>query len=120
MALDYASIAANAQAAIENAGTTVTLTRSTVDSFDPTLGTVVPGADLTATGSGVMTNYSNYNIDGTVIKQGDMKLLIGPELAFAPEVNDIATVDSVAWKIVNVKPITPAGIDCLYICQVRK
>lgn len=120
MAIDYATIATNAQQAIEDAGTAIMVSRSTEDSFDPTLGTVVPGADITAEGYGVMTRYSNYNIDGTLIKQGDMKLLIGPGLSIEPAVGDTVTVDGNVWKIVNTPHVNPAGTDCLYICQVRK
>lgn len=118
--LDYGAIATNAQSAIEDAGTTITVTRKTVDSFDPALGYTVPGADIVATGYGVQTAYKSRDIDGTVIKLGDMRLLIGPGLSIEPSVNDTVTVDSVTWNIVDVSPVSPAGTDCLYICQVRR
>ena len=118
--IDYTAIATSAQSQIEDAGLPITVTRSTVDSFDPALGYTVPGADIVATGYGVQPAYSARDIDGTVIKRGDMRLLIGPELAIVPEVGDTVTVDSVTWHIVNVDNLTPAGTDLLYTCQVRK
>lgn len=120
MPIDYASIATSAQSQIEDAGTPITVTRSTVASFDPSLGYTVPGADIVATGYGVQTAYKARDIDGTVIRRGDMRLLIGPGLSIVPEIGDTVTVDSVTWHIVNVENLTPAGTDCLYICQVRK
>lgn len=120
-ALDYTTIAANALQAIQDAGTAITVTRETVDAFDPSTGDVTPGATLVASGYGVQTRYSRRDIDGTVIQIGDMRLLVASSgLAFAPEQNDTITVDSVAWDVVNVEPITPSGEDVLYICQVRR
>lgn len=118
--IDYTSIASGALQAIQDAGTTLTVTRSTVTSFDPSLGYTVPGADLVATGYGVQTAYRARDIDGTVIKRGDMRLLIGPGLSFEPAVNDVVTILSIDWNVVNVEQVSPAGTDCLYICQVRR
>lgn len=120
MKKDYAAIASRVQPLIERLGAELTVTRSTVASFDPSLGYTVPGADLVATGSGVMDSYKSRDIDGTVIRRGDMEIYIGPELAFEPAVNDTVTVDSVTWNIVNVEQVSPAGTDCLYICHVRR
>lgn len=118
--IDYTTIATGAQSAIEDAGTPITVTRSTVASFDPSLGYTVPGADIVASGYGVQTSYRARDIDGTVIQRGDMRLLIGPGLSIVPEVGDVVTVDSVTWYIVNVENLTPAGTDLLYTCQVRR
>lgn len=121
MAFDYDRIAASALRQIENAGLDVTITRTVVGSFDPTTGGTTAAADIVATASGVQTRYSNRDIDGTVIKRGDMRLLIAASgLSISPEQGDTATSDSIVWQVVNVESIKPSDTAVLYICQVRK
>lgn len=121
MAKDYAASATRALASITRSGTDVTITREVAASFDPTTGQTTPGADIVATGKGVQTRYSNRDIDGTVIKRGDMRLDVAASgLSVEPEQNDSVEIDSVDWIVVNVELIKPATVPVLYICQVRK
>jgi len=123
MAIDYERIAASALAQIQNAGLDITITRTTIDSFDfdPTLGETIPGATVVVAASGVQTRYKNRDIDGVVIKRGDMRLLVAADgLSITPQQGDTATFDSIVWQVVEVESIKPSDTAVLYICQTRK
>ena len=120
-AIDYTSIAANALSAIQDAGAAVVVTRTTEGALDPATGTTAAATVTTATGYGVQTQYNARDIDGTIIKRGDMRLLIASSgLTIEPDVGDTATIDSVVWNVVNVESVSPAGTPVLFICQVRR
>jgi len=68
----------------------------------------------------LITNYLLKHIDGTLIKQGDKRLIIPAyNLAIYPESGDIITIDSNNWLIENVETVKPDAIGILHKVQVR-
>lgn len=122
MTIDYTQIASDALTSITNAGTSVNIKRIVEGGFDDATGNTLPGSEVTATGFGVLTAYKTMDVDGTVIKQGDMKLLLAAyELSIEPTATDIITIGSTDWTVVSVDIVEPDGaIPVLYKCQVRK
>ena len=100
--------------------------------FDITLTKVAPGTRTpgTLTGGtnptetvhtvkGFVNDYTDYQIDGTIIQRGDRKVVIlGGSLSngTVPEPNDKVTAESEQRVIINVER-DPAS--ATYICQVR-
>lgn len=66
--------------------------------------------------NGVVVDYSLFEIDGTVIQQGDKRILVGA--AVMPTVA-MKLVDGVEMSIVNVKEIKPGDTVIAYEVQAR-
>jgi hypothetical protein len=64
----------------------------------------------------VRFNYSNAEIDGTIIKNSDIKLLSATRL----EVDDIVVIESVEYSVINVKQIQPGNDFICSEAQVRR
>ena len=119
MAIDYASIAEEALAGIQEAGAAMTLTRLSGGTFSPTTGTYA-GQTTTAypcTGLFQVPRAGDTWYGGTTIRAGDRQVLLaasGMEIVPAP--GD----DLDGYKVVAVQPVAPGGIDLMYRVLVRK
>ena len=70
--------------------------------------------------NGVITNYQMNEIDGTVIKRDDRKVLLGADgLPVMPTNLDTLTIGGVEMLIMHVEPIAPSNDPIIYIVQVR-
>lgn len=73
----------------------------------------------------VVTNYSNRQIDGTRIQQGDRQIFISPRNRFGgdlaePRLEDrIRDANGVDYEIVNSNPVKPATVAVLFEVQGR-
>lgn len=66
-------------------------------------------------------NYSNKEIDGTLIQETDKKIYMSTEgLTVVPDVADTLTVEGAAHEIINVIPLSPAGTVVFYELQARR
>ena len=119
--IDYASVAQEADSAIANAGTSLTIKRDTAGVTDPITGITTGGRITSYTATGVKLRFKNRDIDGTLVKAGDLRILLSVAgLNITPESTDTITVSGVDWKIIDVKPLEPAEIVVLYELQIRK
>lgn len=108
---------------IKDKGQAVTITKQTPGSYNTSTGvaTVTTSAQYSY---GVVFPVNDRNIDGTLIKQGDKRLLLsvlntaGAALT-APSINDTVTVGSVTYTITDIKPLAPAGTVLYYDCNIR-
>ena len=93
------------------------------------VGEYVPGSGVTTTvstqyGTGAVTEWDSRQVDGTIIRQGDRRLLLsalntaGAALT-APAIEDTATVGGVTYTITQVKQTNPAGTVVLYDLNLR-
>lgn len=77
------------------------------------------GQDVNA----VFLDIDTKLIDGTLIKTGDMKVLLSPGDVTIP-LNLTGTISRSAedevWSIVNCRTLNPGGIKLLYTLQVRR
>jgi len=119
--IDYTSKAETASRLIKNAGTALTIKRDIAGVTDPITG-ITTGASIESYPvNGVKLRYKNTDIDGTLVKSGDLRVLLSVEgLTIVPESTDIIVVSGASWKIIDVKPLEPAETVVLYELQVRK
>lgn len=113
----YARMQATAKRLIEKYGQTGTVTRlappDPVNGGDP-----VPTA---YTATLVPMAYDARNVDGTVIKTGDVQIYISAVgLAITPQVDDIATVGGKGYQIVHLDPYNFDGAtNVVFVAQGR-
>ncbi|PXX59517.1 hypothetical protein SAMN05660489_04542 [Pseudomonas sp. LAMO17WK12:I10] len=92
--------------------------------YDPETGT---GGETTTTfeGSGFRENYSLKDIDGSLIKQGDVKILVSPLLLDGtdtpkPTTQDKLVFDGETYTVQAVDPWSYAGLIVGFSVQARK
>ena len=124
MTIDYDEIAADALEAIQEAGQAVTLNiPGSGGGYIPGQGVVPANPATTAEGIGVLLDYTQREIDGTVIKHGDQKLLLAPQIEVVPTTAHTVTAMhlgvSKTFSIKHVTAVAPAGQPVLYILQLR-
>jgi len=113
----YTDLAAVALRLLTDKGQQVTFSRETTSSFDPGTG-INTTTTSTITGYGAAFDYNKSEIDGTIVVKGDIRFLF--EAGSAPQQDDTVTIDSIGYRVMDVKKTSPAGTDVLYECQLRK
>lgn len=114
----YSDMAATATALLTEFGKTITLTRSSGDSYNPLTGETVTGPDTSVTTNGLLRPYQDKVIDGTRILSGDRELILSSEQQ--PLKDDRPVIGGEEWHIVNIKTIKPDdATPLIYFCQVR-
>jgi hypothetical protein len=117
--MDWAEIADGAVEAIQEAGQSATMRRQFEAQYDPATATVTPlFADYACTLVDVA--YSANDIDGTLIRASDRRLLVAPDIDQAPQSGDVFTLsDGALLTAINVKTTAPAGVPVLFEVQAR-
>lgn len=117
MSFNYTKAAATAARLIANFGATSTLTQTvnTGTAYNPTQ----TETDYTCTA--VTLEWENSEIDGTLIKASDRKILISTSgLTITPAIGDKITIGSDVLRLVEpFKPLAPAGIVVYYETNAR-
>lgn len=103
---------------LTNYGQALTIVRDNVGAFDPATGTVTDNVDTSYTGVGHPSNYDASQIDGTIVQQDDIRLFFYSTTE--PLVNDIFTIDAVAYTAQSVRKLKAQGDNILYIVQLRQ
>lgn len=105
-------------------GLALTLRSVTQGEYDPDVGTssevVVEHA-----GSGFRQNYELKDIDGSLVKSGDVLFLVSPVLLDGtdtptPSTQDKVVFDGATYNVVDVKPWNYAGLAVGFEVQARK
>jgi len=117
MSFNYVKAAATAARLIANFGTTATLTQ-TVNSgtaYNPTQ------TDTDHTIKAVTVDWANNEVDGTLIKATDRKIIISTEgLTVTPKIGDKITIGSDVMRLVEpFKPLSPAETVVMYETNAR-
>jgi len=121
--MDYTRLRAMANQQLKDKGLTCTITKQTAGTYSTSTG-VASVSTSTQSAYGALFDYENKNIDGTLVKKGDRRLLLsalntaGAALT-APSVNDTVAANSVTYTIVAIRPIAPSGVAVAYDCQIR-
>lgn len=118
MAIDYNEIAAGALESIAEAGQPITLLHKAPP------GPFVPGQPVAPTvldypGTGALFGYKQSDIDGTLIKHSDQRLLLAPQIDVEPKVGDAVAVSGKTYSVLRVEVVAPAGLVVLYKLQLR-
>ncbi|MGY2258119.1 hypothetical protein [Pseudomonas sp. SDO55104_S430] len=105
-------------------GLELSLLRVTTGEYDPDTGTN-PVTTEQFDGSGFRENYRQQDIDGTLIKLGDVKILISPLLLDGtdtpqPISQDKILFDGDTYTVQNVDPWDYAGLAVGFSVQARK
>lgn len=114
---DYAHTRAVAERLIKRFGQVGAL-RRTVNDDDP----FNPGQTTTDYACTLaVLDYSKRDVDGTLIRQTDQLVYVSTAgLALSPTPTDKLVIGGAVMTIVNVKPLSPAGLVVFYEVQVRK
>lgn len=102
---------------INEVGKDLTLRKITEGDYNPATGSVVnTPADTTV--KGMLLNYRDSQVDGSIIQQGDRRAVIRTGDA-VPEIQDILIEGSTQYRIIDVRTVEYSGNAVIYSCQVR-
>ncbi|MBF0675588.1 hypothetical protein [Pseudomonas sp.] len=134
MSAFYDRMAATALRLIERFGQTITLRDITEGVYDPVTGEDTPSEPADQPAQAILQDYPaqmsgmSY-ADGTVIRQGDKKILVaalttdssGQKVQLTPpQMTTQVIAGGVTWAVVNIKEISPAGTPLVYEIQGRR
>lgn len=105
----------------EGRASTVSLTRpGTLGEYDTETGTVKGAKDPeTFTTAGVKIGYEQRDIDGTMVRTGDQQVYVPAKGFTRPLSDEVLTIGTETYTVVNTEVIAPGDVDILYIIQVR-
>ena len=113
------SIVDTATTLLAKFGEAVSLTYETDEVRNPATGEITtPASENVVSGFGYPSRFQNAEVDGTVIKRSDTRLILN-KVDEAPEQGWRAQVQGKAFRVMDVQPITKSGADVVYICQLR-
>lgn len=115
----YEDMAATAAEMLAEFGQPVTVTRETPGGYDPATGTTTAGTVQTWAPAGVKLDYTQREIDGTLIKSGDQRVYMSAEAGLDPQTGDTVTLGAEVWRVVTSRTLAPAGVAVLLDVQVR-
>ena len=110
-------IAQSAVRLADHFGTLRNFTRTTDGTYDPSTSTT-PQTESTFTGTGGVSNFKAFEIDGERIKQGDIKLVLSA-MDTPPQVDDVVDIDGINYKVMEVMAKIPAGTRAGYVLHLR-
>src|SRR5574340_923716 len=100
-------------------GVSMILSQNNQGSYNPENGSVTNTSTSHST-YGVVTDYRLSEIDGTLIKRSEEKIVLAVTATMPePTGDDNLIISGVIWSIINSNPVAPAGVPILYILQVR-
>lgn len=116
MTFDYSTLRDIAEAQINDKGKTVTHVSVTSGTFNPATGAITGSTQTSASVKAVVTDFRDFQIDGSIIQRGDKMLLVSAK----PALVDKYTIDAIDYQVVNVRSISPGDTDIVYKVQVRR
>lgn len=116
MAINYLRMRATATRLLTENGKAYQLTRGGGTIRDQ-LGKEVSTPTVNGTVTGVITEYSAREIDGSLIATGDKKLAATFETEV--RIDDRIEIDGKKWRVVQPNPVKPADVLISYNIQLR-
>lgn len=116
MPIDYRRMRTTATRLLTENGKTYPLTRGGTTTRDQ-FGKEVTTPTTIATVTGVITEYSSREIDGSLIAAGDKKLAATFETEV--RIDDRIEIDGKMWRVVQPNPVKPADVLISYNIQLR-
>jgi len=115
MSFNYSPLSASATTLITKFGRQLTYTRTTKGAYDSATGTT---SDTTSTFQkyGCVFDYSETEVNGGTILQGDRRVLSEPH---EYQVNDTVSIDSKDYRVISISENKPAGTLLSVNLQVR-
>ncbi len=112
----YGDLASVALRLLKSKGQQVTFSRETSTAFDPATGSNQTTTS-TYTAYGASFSYNRSEIDGTIVQKNDIRFVM--DSTTEPKNGDTTTIDSNVYRVMNVKPTSPAGTAVIYEAQLR-
>ncbi len=121
----YDRMASTALRLIEQFGQEITLRDTVPGEYDPVTGSQTPDVEVDQPAQAILQDYALQQsgmsyAEGTVIKQGDKKILVAAQGITPPTLTTTVLADGDTWTIVNIKQINPAGTPLVYELQGRR
>ncbi|WP_333893343.1 hypothetical protein [Atlantibacter subterraneus] len=116
MPIDYRRMRATATRLLTENGKTYQLTRGGGTVRDQ-FGKEVTTPTVTATVTGVITEYAPREIDGSLIVTGDRRMAATAETEV--RIDDRIEIDGKKWRVVQPNPVKPADVLISYNIQLR-
>lgn len=106
-------------------GLELTLRRTVAGEYDPETGITPDPMDVDYDGSGLRENYRTQDVDGSLIKAGDVRFMVSPVLINGsdtpePLTTDLIIFDGDTYTVQAVEPGDYAGLACFFYAQARK
>jgi len=121
----YTGLAATANKLLAGKGQAITITTVVPGTYDPETG-LVTNTESIQYGTGAVINWNDSQVDGTLIKSTDKRLLLSPintagGTLTAPALGDTVTdASGVVYTLVDpLITISPSGTPVLYKCNMR-
>ena len=108
----YTDIQTTANNTLAELGQAVTLTSKTTGAYNPATGNAAVTVS-TQQVKCVVFPFSARDIDGTLIRQGDQKLLLGMAGTTAPQVDDTVTIGGTTYTIILVKLVAYTSVSVM-------
>lgn len=116
---DYSRSAASAKRLLDRFGQPIVLLRQGAGAYDADTGTVTRSGQ-SHTGVGVLLNYEQRDIDGSVIQEGDQHVLLSAVGMPTPQSGDTLTLDDGrTFFVMASRPLAPAGVVVLHELHAR-
>jgi len=121
----YDRMAATALRLIEQFGQEITMRDTVPGEYDPVTGGSTPDVEVDQPAQAILQDYALQQsgmtyAEGTVIKQGDKKILVAAQGLTPPQLTTTVIAGGATWTIVNIKEINPAGTPLVYEIQGRR
>jgi len=125
MSAFYDRMSATALNLIARFGQAITLRDTVPGEYDPVTGGSTPETTVDQPAQAILQDYALQQAgmsyaEGTVIKQGDKKILVAAQGLTPPQLTTTVIADGATWTIVNIKEINPAGTPLVYELQGRR
>lgn len=121
--IDYSELAAMADTLLQpppvGGGYAVTVKYITSGAYDPATGSV--SQTITAFPTvGYVDDYSDRDVDGTMVLRGDRRVYLSAVGATKPSPSDRVSIDGVDYAVIHAKAIPGAGTPSLFDVQIRR
>ncbi len=116
--MNYTELASHVEKLIAKYGKTLTLRSYSAATYDPVTMTYTPGTAVDTPISAVEESYKNYEIDGTQIRAGDIRLIASSDVV--PTTAMKIVIENVEWEIVSIYNLRPSTVTLYYTIQARK
>lgn len=114
----YENLASTALTQIADKGRSVTYRVKSDGTYNPATGARTGQTITETTVNMAFINYNRNEIDGEVIKTGDVKGLLASGVT--PKPADEITDGTTIWRVINVNEIKPANVSVMYKLQLRQ
>lgn len=119
MSFDYTEIAADADELLAEFGAPATLKRVTAGGYDPATGDTTSASSAEWISVGVKLDYEQKQVDGTLIRRGDQRILLSVVGMVNPQTGDTLTIGIDVFNVIESRPLQPALVPVLFDVQVR-